>query len=79
VLAILGLAPLLLESRVRHALGTTDLPSSMARLTPYLSQVYQQGIFERTPAPSATPGSPHDPPAGDPDPASPPPPAEGPS
>lgn len=77
-LAMLGLAPLLLEPRARRALGTTDPHSSMTRLIPYLSQVYQHGIFERTPTPAATPGSPHDPPTEDPDPASPPPPAEGP-
>ncbi len=68
-IAMLGLAPMMLEPRIRHALGTRDLPESMARLTPYLSDLYQHGFIEAVPdgqvasGPRATPGSQHDPPA----------------
>ncbi|MGV9193575.1 TetR/AcrR family transcriptional regulator [Microbacterium sp. MC2] len=68
-LAMLGLAPMMLEPRIRHALGTRDLPESMARLMPYLSDLYQHGFIEAVPdgqvasGPRATPGSQHDPPA----------------
>lgn len=68
-IAMLGLAPMLLESRVRHSLGTEDLHDSMARLIPYLADVYRHGFIESVPegqtapGPRATPGSQHDPPA----------------
>lgn len=67
-IAMLALAPLLLEPRVRHSLGTEDLPASMARLTPYLYDLYLNGFIESVPEgqtrsePRATPGSQHDPP-----------------
>lgn len=68
-IAMLALAPMLLEPRVRHSLGTEDLPESMARLTPYLFDLYRHGFIESFPEPQdgpgprATPGSQHDPPA----------------
>lgn len=68
-IAMLALAPMLLEPRVRRSLGTEDLPGSMARLTPYLFDLYQHGLIESvpegqtSPGPRATPGSQHDPPA----------------
>ena len=68
-IAMLGLAPLMLEPRIRHALGTQDLPASFARITPYLFELYLHGVIETvpdglaTPGPRATPGSQHDPPA----------------
>lgn len=68
-IAMLGLAPLMLEPRTRHTLGTDDLPSSFARITPYLFELYLHGVIETvpeglaTPGPRATPGSQHDPPA----------------
>lgn len=74
-IAMLGLAPLLLEPRMRHALGTADLQDSMARLVPYLADLYQYGFIEsmpeaqHSPNPRATPGSQHDPPTA-PDPTS---------
>ncbi|PYG01884.1 transcriptional regulator, TetR family [Georgenia satyanarayanai] len=67
--AMLGLAPMLLEPRVRHSLGTEDLFASMTRLTPYLFDLYRYGLIESVPegmsapGPRATPGSQHDPPA----------------
>lgn len=68
-IAMLGLAPLMLEPRIRHTLGTDDLPSSFARITPHLFELYLHGVIETvpeglaTPGPRATPGSQHDPPA----------------
>ena len=68
-IAMLALAPMLLEPRARHSLGTEDLPGSMARLTPYLFDLYRHGLIESVPegqtgpGPRATPGSQHDPPA----------------
>lgn len=68
VIAMLALAPMLLEPRARHALGTEDLHGSMSRLTPYLFDLYQHGLIESLPegqtgpGPRATPGSQHDPP-----------------
>lgn len=68
-LAMLGLAPMMLEPRVRHALGTDDLSASFARIAPYLFELYLHGVIETvpedlaTPGPRATPGSQHDPPA----------------
>lgn len=67
-IAMLALAPMLLESRVRRALGTEDLHGSMNRLLPYLADVYRHGFIESVPdgqsgpGPRATPGSQHDPP-----------------
>ncbi|MFJ2353124.1 TetR/AcrR family transcriptional regulator [Glutamicibacter sp. NPDC087673] len=48
-IAMLALAPMLLEPRIRHALGTADLAGSMARLTPYLFGLYQHGFIESVP------------------------------
>lgn len=68
-IAMLALAPLLLEPRVRHSLGTEDLHGSMTRLIPYLAEVYRHGFIESVPGGQAgpgaraTPGSQHDPPA----------------
>lgn len=68
-IAMLALAPLLLEPRIRHSLGTVDLQDSMARLVPYLADLYRNGFIESIPdgqhtrGPRATPGSQHDPPA----------------
>lgn len=67
-IAMLALAPMLLEPRVRHSLGTEDLHGSMTRLIPYLAEVYRHGLIESAPegtgpGPRATPGSQHDPPA----------------
>lgn len=67
-IAMLALATLLLEPRIRHSLGTEDLPGSMARLTPFLFDLYLNGFIESVPEgqsapePGATPGSQHDPP-----------------
>ncbi|HHY49000.1 MAG TPA: helix-turn-helix transcriptional regulator [Alphaproteobacteria bacterium] len=67
-IAMLALAPMLLERRVRHALGTEDLPASLDRLSPYLFDLYLHGVIESVPegfdvpGPRATPGSQHDPP-----------------
>lgn len=66
-IAILALAPMLLEPRVRHSLGTQDLFGTMTRLTPYLFDLYRNGFIESvpegltTPGPRATPGSQDDP------------------
>lgn len=68
-IAMLGLAPMLLEPRIRGSLGTEDMASSMARLTPYLFDLYQHGFLQSVPpeqgdpGPRAVPGSQHDPPA----------------
>lgn len=68
-IAMLGLAPLMLEHRIRHVIGTDDLPASFARITPYLFDLYRHGLIESVPegldvpGPRATPGSQHDPPA----------------
>lgn len=51
--AMLGLAPMLLEPRIRGSLGTDDLPASIARLAPSLFDLYLHGIIERVPATSA--------------------------
>lgn len=67
-LAMVALALPLLEPRVRHALGTDDLRGSMARLVPYLTDLYRHGFIEsvpyerEAPAPQSDPGSQHDPP-----------------
>lgn len=67
-IAMLGLAPLMLEHRIRHAIGTEDLPASFDRLSPYLFDLYMHGVIEsvpdgfNVPGPRATPGSQHDPP-----------------
>lgn len=67
-LAILALAPMLLEPRVRHALGTEDLHGSMTRLIPYFFDLYRHGVIASEPeglaelGPRARPGSQHDPP-----------------
>lgn len=68
-IAMLALAPMLLEPRARRVLGTEDLGASMARLTPYLFDLYRHGLIESVPegqigpGPAATPGSQHDPPS----------------
>ena len=55
-------------SELPVSLGTEDLFGSMARLTPYLLDLYRNGFIEQLPegqtrqGPRATPGSPHDPP-----------------
>lgn len=49
-IAMLALAPLLLEPRIRHALGTEDVHGSMARLVPYLFDLYRHGFIESVPA-----------------------------
>ncbi len=65
---MVALALPLLEPRVRHALGTDDLRGSMARLVPYLTDLYRHGFIEsvpyerEAPAPQSDPGSQHDPP-----------------
>lgn len=75
-LAALGLAPMLVEPKIRRVLDTDDLRGSMARLSPALFDLYLHGFIESlpegqdTPGPRATPGSQHDPPvarATDPD------------
>src|SRR5699024_9438178 len=48
-IAMLALAPLMFEPRARRVLGTEDLAGSMARLTPYLADLYQHGIIESLP------------------------------
>lgn len=48
--AMLGLAPMLLEPRIRGSLGTDDLPASIARLAPSLYDLYLHGLIERVPA-----------------------------
>ncbi|BEH01840.1 hypothetical protein brsh051_11210 [Brooklawnia propionicigenes] len=68
-IAMLALAPMMLEPRIRRALGTDDLPASFARITPYLFDLYLNGVIESipdgldVPGPRATPGSQHDPPS----------------
>ena len=68
-IAMLALAPLLLEPRIRKTLGTDDLPASFVRITPYLFDLYRHGLIESVPegldvpGPRATPGSQHDPPS----------------
>lgn len=68
-MAMLALAPLLLEPRIRRSLGAEDVHGSMARLIPYLADLYRNGLIESapegqmSPGPRATPGSQHDPPA----------------
>jgi len=67
-IAMLALAPMMLEPRIRHALGTEDLQGTMTRLVPYLFDLYRHGFIESEPegpigpGPRATPGSQHDPP-----------------
>lgn len=46
MIAMLALAPLMLESRARSALGTSDLADSLARIFPHLADLYQHGILE---------------------------------
>ena len=68
VLAMQGLAPMMLEHRIRHAIGTDDLPESLDRIAPHLFDLYLRGVIESVPegfdapGPRATPGSQHDPP-----------------
>lgn len=68
-IAMLGLAPLMLEHRIRHVIGTDDLSASFARITPYLFDLYRHGLIESVPegldvpGTRATPGSQHDPPS----------------
>lgn len=70
MIAMLSIAPMLVEPRVRRVLGTEDLEGSMARLIPHFFDLYRNGILESSPeeapghgyGPKATPGSPHDPP-----------------
>ncbi|MBN8206117.1 TetR/AcrR family transcriptional regulator [Microbacterium esteraromaticum] len=68
-IAALALAPLMLEPKLRRALGTADLQDSMGRIAPSLYDLYLHGFIESvpeshaTPGPRATPGSQHDPPA----------------
>lgn len=67
-IAVLGLAPLMLEHRIRHAIGTDDLPASFDRIGPHLFDLYLRGAIESVPdgfavpRPRATHGSQHDPP-----------------
>jgi len=67
-IAMLALAPGLLEPRARKVLGTKGLAGSMARIAPELFELYLHGFIEstpeghRAPGPRATPGSQHDPP-----------------
>lgn len=69
VIAMLGLAPLMLERRTRHALGTNDLSASFARFSPYLFDLYLHGVIESVPegldipGPHSAPGSQQHPPA----------------
>lgn len=46
MLAMLALAPLMLESRARSTLGTSGLSDSLARISPHLADLYQHGILE---------------------------------
>lgn len=68
-IAMLAIAPMMLEPRVRRALGTADVPASFARFTPHLFDLYLHGLIEKVPeglqvpGPKATPGSQNDPPA----------------
>lgn len=48
-IAMLALAPLLLEPRVRHWLGTDDVHGSMGRLAPYLFDLYRHGFIASVP------------------------------
>lgn len=70
-IAMMALAPMLLESRARGVLGTADVGDTMTRLAPTLFDLYLNGIVEAVPdghpnaGPRATPGSQHDPPAAD--------------
>lgn len=49
MIAMLALAPVLLEPRIRHALGTEDLQGSMARLVPVLFDLYRDGLLDSLP------------------------------
>ncbi len=68
MIAMLGLAPLLLEPRMRRALGTKNVHDTMARIAPNLFELYMSGIVATSPGeltqipPESNPGSQHDPP-----------------
>lgn len=47
-MATIGLAPLLLESRIRNVLGTNDLRESMDRLEPFLTDIFTHRFLETT-------------------------------
>lgn len=49
-LSILGLAPLMLGSRIRPMLGTNDLASTFERISAYLTSIYLHGVIESAPA-----------------------------
>ncbi|MDY3677712.1 MAG: TetR family transcriptional regulator [Actinomyces urogenitalis] len=49
-LAMIALAPALLEPRAHSALGTTDMPSLLARLAPSLYDFYRHGVIAAEPA-----------------------------
>lgn len=57
MIAMLALAPMLLEPRARHALGTEDLPGSMARIAPQLFDLYFHGFIESMPDGTPTPST----------------------
>jgi AcrR family transcriptional regulator len=73
-IAMLALSPMLLEPRVRHALGTEDMAGSLSRLAPVLLDLYRHGFIASEPCsqedsstPSPAPGSRHDAPRSEPE------------
>lgn len=63
MIAILSLAPLMLEPRIRHSLGTENLPSTFARLTPQLFELYRHGLLATEPSNVPPAGPPNDSPS----------------
>ena len=62
-IATLGLAPLMLEHRLRSSLGTNDKAETMGRLAPHLLDLYLNGALAAIPTDTDT--EPTDPPGGD--------------
>lgn len=49
MMAALGLAPLMLQQRLGHVLGTADAAQTLARLTPALFDLFTHGALESMP------------------------------
>ena len=48
-IAVMALAPSMLDKRLQANLGTTDTTGTMTRLAPHLLDLYQHGVFETVP------------------------------
>src|SRR5699024_6146566 len=48
-LAVMALAPSMLDKRLQANLGTTDTTGTMTRLAPHLLDLYQHGVLETVP------------------------------